>query len=129
MSAVAQALEEGEAAAQQCGGAGSSYTSAASASHSISFGSGGCGGTSDAAGQNEAQSWGLAAAPQPPAGAVRPPRRIAGLEGTARLAALARLLEEVQGQGRQVTLPELREAGYSTHDLAALRAWLAQQGA
>lgn len=53
-----------------------------------------------------------------------PDRRSAG---RARLAALAALLEEVQAQGRRITLAELRQAGYSTNDLHALRQWLGQQ--
>ena len=53
-----------------------------------------------------------------------PDRRSAG---RARLAALASLLEAAQAAGRRVTLAELRQAGYSTNDLHALRQWLGQQ--
>lgn len=52
-----------------------------------------------------------------------PDRRSAG---RARLAALASLLEAAQAAGRRITLAELRQAGYSTNDLHALRQWLGQ---
>ena len=50
---------------------------------------------------------------------------VPALERHPRLAALAVLLEEAQASGRHFTLPQLQAAGYSTHDLAALRRALA----
>lgn len=134
MSAAAAALEEAAASQEQeppqqkrpggGGGGGADTTWYASASssadRSISFGSVGCSGAAEA-GEAGGEAAEQAAPPE-----RAPSRRIAGLEGTARLAALARLLEGVEQQGRRVSLAELRAAGFSTHDLAALRAWLAR---
>lgn len=50
---------------------------------------------------------------------------VPALERHPRLAALAAMLEEAQAAGRHFTLPQLQAAGYSTHDLAALRRALA----
>lgn len=47
------------------------------------------------------------------------------LERHPRLAALAALLEEAQVRGTHFTLPQLQEAGYSTHDLLVLKRLLA----
>ena len=50
-----------------------------------------------------------------------------GLGGNDRLSRLAALLEAEQRSGRHVGLRELRAAGFSTHDLQALKQWLARQ--
>jgi hypothetical protein len=49
------------------------------------------------------------------------------LGGNDRLSRLAALLEAEQRSGRHVGLRELRAAGFSTHDLQALKQWLARQ--
>jgi hypothetical protein len=49
------------------------------------------------------------------------------LHGISRLAELATLLERQAGAVQQYDLRQLQAAGYSSHDLAALKAWLARQ--
>lgn len=60
---------------------------------------------------------------RPSAAAVR----AGGMGGNERLPRLAALLEAEQRSGRHVGLRELRAAGFSTHDLQALKQWLARQ--
>lgn len=64
--------------------------------------------------------------PARPAGAAAA-ARAGGVGGNERLSRLAALLETEQRLGRHVGLRELRAAGFSTHDLHALKQWLARQ--
>ena len=65
--------------------------------------------------------------PARPAAAAAAAVRAGGVGGTGRLGALAALLEAEQRSGRHEGLRELRAAGFSTHDLQALKQWLARQ--
>lgn len=140
-AAAAQSVEQWQAAGRRasCDGNSCSDSSSGSSScgdqaqrpsagnssgsaHSISFGSG-C--WEPAHGTAHARS---GTASEQKQRQSSPARGGQGCRGSnPRLAALADLLEQEQQNGRHCGMRELQQAGFSSHDLQALKAWLARQ--